>query len=223
MRQILRIIKEQRSRPRSRSSVAHKVLESIVKIASKHDLDSTRLLDAFYEALENGISRCGGLTISCRKVNQDSATFLIVEEERVVWQFPINLEIMNSSDLRARIKQIPIPKKFKKTDGFDRNLNIDELSFGMKRVNITAEIVDIPPSRLVNTKWGAQALVSNAKIADETGTIRVGLWNNRIKTVRVGDMVEIKNCSVRSFRNEPQLRIPRKGTLSVMPALQQIG
>jgi len=58
----------------------------MVLIASKHDLDSKQLIDAFFKALKNKISHCGSLKISCREVNQDSAIFLITKEEKVVWQ-----------------------------------------------------------------------------------------------------------------------------------------
>ena len=213
---------EQRGQPRGRSNLDYGNLNSMVLIASKHDLDPKRLIDALFEALENEFSHCGSLEISCRKVNQDSAIFLITKEEKVVWQFPVNLETIRNPHVRDSITRIPMPKKPKKIDGLSKNLQIDELLFGMKGINITAEIIDIPPARLVYTKWGSQVLVSNAKIADKTGSIRLGLWNNQIETFHVGDEVEIKNCSVTSFANEPQLKISRKGTLSAIHELQQI-
>ncbi len=86
----------------------------MVLIASKHDLDPKLLVDAFFEAWKNKFSYCGGLKISCREVNQDSATFLITKEEKVVWQFPVNLMIIKNPDVRDCIKKIPMPDKVKK-------------------------------------------------------------------------------------------------------------
>ncbi|MFX0202943.1 MAG: hypothetical protein ACFFCW_43120 [Candidatus Hodarchaeota archaeon] len=53
----------------------------------------------------------GGLTISCRAVNQDSAVFLITKEEKVVSQFPVNLASIRNPEARDYIKEILILKK----------------------------------------------------------------------------------------------------------------
>jgi len=188
-------------------------------IASEHDLEPNRLIDAFFEAFKNKWAQCGSLQISCRKVIQDSAVFLITEGEKVVWQFPINLELIENKYFRDSIRHIPTPEKVK-VNGLSKTLKIDELLVGMKGVNVAAEIIDIPPTRAVLTKWGTHALVSNVKIADETGSIRLSLWNNQIETVHVGDKVEIKNGSVSRFADKPLLKIGRKSMLSVIPELQ---
>jgi ssDNA-binding replication factor A large subunit len=99
---------------------------------------------------------------------------------------------------------------------YDTNQTIGKLRFGMKGINVNGKIVEIPPVRRVFTKWGTEAYVSNVKLADEDESIRFGLWNNRIKTVRVGDEVEIKNCSVTWFAGELQLKLGRKGSVSVI-------
>ena len=192
----------------------------MVLIASKHDLDPKQLIDAFFEALQNDVSHIGSLEITCRNVNQESAVFLVTKEEKVVWQFPVNLEIITNTFIRDSIKEITIPKKMKINQS-GRNLNIDQLRFGMKKINIRAKIVEIPPTKQVTTRWGSQAWVSNVKIADETGSIRLGLWNNQIKMVNLGDRIEIKNCTVYRFADNPQLKLSRKGTISMINQLQQ--
>ena len=53
-------------------------------------------------------------------------------------------------------------------------------------------------------------------IADETGSVRLSLWNDQIDKVHVGDEVELKNCYVVGYRGEAQIRIGRRGTLSVV-------
>ena len=52
-------------------------------------------------------------------------------------------------------------------------MKIGELRSGMRRVDVEAEIIEIPLRRLVNTRWGGQSYVSNVRISDETGTIRL--------------------------------------------------
>jgi replication factor A1 len=99
---------------------------------------------------------------------------------------------------------------------FQKQKRIDELKFGMKRINVDARIIEIPPKRLVISEFGNQFYVSNVRIADETGTIRLSLWNGQIEKVHIGDKVEIENCYVSSFAGEPQLRIGRNGIMSVI-------
>ncbi|MFH0897045.1 MAG: hypothetical protein V1850_03225, partial [Candidatus Bathyarchaeota archaeon] len=135
---------EYRGRPRG-SNLDYVNLASMVLIASKYDLDPKQLIDAFYEASENMISRCGCLTISCREVDHDSAIFLLTKEEKVVWQFPVNLESIRNPYVRESIKRIPMPEKAK-IDELGRTLNIGELKFGMKGINVTAKIIEIPPT-----------------------------------------------------------------------------
>ncbi|UCH03018.1 MAG: hypothetical protein JSV20_04380 [Candidatus Bathyarchaeota archaeon] len=71
-------------------------LRSIVSIASKHNLDLNLLFRAFGQALKNKVSHCGRITIQCRVISQDSATFLITNKNEIVSQFPIKLETLEA-------------------------------------------------------------------------------------------------------------------------------
>ena len=86
----------------------------------------------------------------------------------------------------------------------------------MKKVDVTGKVIDIPPKRLVTSEFGNQFYVSNVRIADETGSIKLSLWNGQIDMVLVGDVVDVKDCYVANFAGEPQLRIGRNGTISVV-------
>lgn len=209
------IYEERRGRP-IQSNIDYTNLNSIVLIADKYDLDPKQLIEAFFEASENELSQCGSLRILCRKINQDYATFLITQEEKVIWQFPVNLESIRDPYVRDYIIKIPMPEKIKKIMELGRNLKIGELRFGMKGVNVTAKIIEIPPTREVITKWGSQAFVSAVKMVDETGSIRLSLWNDQINTINTGDEVEIKNCNVAQFANNPQLKLVKKSTMSII-------
>jgi len=69
---------------------------------------------------------------------------------------------------------------------------------------------------LVFTRFGNYASVANALIADETGTIKLCLWNEQIKSISVGDTVQLENARVSTFRGERQLRIGKNGMLSIV-------
>ena len=209
---------QSRGRPRGNYRLFRNPLKSIVLIAKKHDVDPNLLIDAFVEAWRNKVSHCGSLTISCRTVNQDSATFLLTNKETVISQFPIKQEALRIPDsFRHYIQYIPTPT-LSSEKSKPRQKKINELKSGMKGVGVTAKIVTIPPRKLVDTRWGGQSYVSNISITDETGSIQLSLWNNQIDSVHVGDVVEIENGYVASFAGEPQLRLGRKGTLSTVNA-----
>jgi replication factor A1 len=207
---------QSRGRPRGNYRLFRNPLKSIVLIAKKHDVDPNLLIDAFVEAWRHKVSHCGSLTISCRTVNQDSATFLLTNEETVISQFPIKQEALKIPDsFRHYIQYVPTPAPSLEK-GKPRQKKINELKSGMKGIGVTAKIMTIPPRKLVDTRWGGQSYVSNISITDETGTIQLSLWNKQIDSIHVGDMVEIENGYVASFAGEPQLRLGRKGTLSTV-------
>ena len=120
---MVRMYEEQRGRPGGRAKPDHGVLESMVWIAYNNDLDPVLLVNTLFEALENKVSHCGGLEISCRNVTSGYAMFLITKGEKVVWQFPINLDFLSRSDVVERIKEVTLPKKVAKSD-IARDLDI---------------------------------------------------------------------------------------------------
>ena len=208
--------REKRRGPRgnSRSYYAH--LKSIVIIARKHDVDPKQLVHALVEAWENMSAQCGRLTIYRRGITRDSATFLITKEERVVSQFLVNLESLeNPKILKKVIQDMPIPKP-PEQERYQKKQQIEHLRFGMKGIDVTVKIIEVPPIRQVITRWGLERYVCNVKIADETGSIRLSLWNQQVDRVRVGDEVELKNCYVSRFAGHLQLRLKRKSIISVI-------
>jgi len=208
--------KRGRGRPSRRSILYVDILESIILIAGKYDLDPNHLIDAFVEAWNDETSHLGKLKIICRERTQDSATLLITDGEKAVFQFPINLEVLNFPEyLKAQIQYFPLsPHARRKLEG--KQKKISDLRYRMRRIDLKAKIIEIPPAKLVFTRFGTMADVSNVKIGDETGSIRLSLWNEQIDKVHVGDMIELKNCYIASYKGEPQIRIGRTGTLSII-------
>jgi len=96
------------------------------------------------------------------------------------------------------------------------NLKINELRDGMKRINMMAKVDEKSETREVTSRFKDQTLkVATALISDETGTIKLTLWNEQIDQVNVNDTVKIQNGYITSFRSEIQLNIGRYGTLTV--------
>jgi replication factor A1 len=102
----------------------------------------------------------------------------------------------------------------KKADALQSGF-IGGLRVGMKHVNLSAKVLEINKSVSVFTRFGNSAVLANALIGDKTGTIKLTLWDAQIGSVSVGDAVQIRDAQAFAFRGEKQLRIGRKGTLSV--------
>lgn len=81
-------------------------------------------------------------------------------------------------------------------------LKISELMAGMKKVNVIGKVINVFPVRSFD-KNGKKGKVANLVIADETGNVRVVLWDmNHIDLIekgeiKQGDVVEIINASTR--------------------------
>jgi hypothetical protein len=207
-----------RGRPRGkyRSSADFRLLEYLVLISVKYGIDSEKFFESCVEAWKNRKSKCESLVIECRKKTRDNAVFLITDSCKVVAQFSIPKHILEET--------IPL-KEFPPTRALRRKIakrikvkhpRIEDLKSGMNRIDLKARIIEIPRPRNVITRFGGFATVTNTNIADETGTIQLPLWNKQINAVSVGDVIQVENARVVTFRGERQLRVGRGGQLSVI-------
>jgi replication factor A1 len=96
------------------------------------------------------------------------------------------------------------------------SFQIKDLKVGMRKINLTAKVLEIPKPPFVFTRFGNYASVANASVSDETGTVKLCLWNEQIDAVSTGDMIQIENAHMSLFRGERQLRIGKNGTLSIV-------
>ena len=96
-------------------------------------------------------------------------------------------------------------------------MKVSELKPGMRRVDITAKIQEISTPRDVTTRRGEQSRVATAVVSDDSGTVKLNLWNEQIDQVKTNDTVTIENGYVDSFRGETQLNVGRYGKLTVQP------
>lgn len=95
-------------------------------------------------------------------------------------------------------------------------MKINELRDGMKRIDLTAKVTEKSDTREVTSRFKDQTYkIATAVIADETGKIKLTLWNEQIDQVNVNNTVKIQNGYITSFRGEIQLNIGRYGTLTV--------
>ncbi|MDO8428731.1 MAG: DNA-binding protein [Candidatus Diapherotrites archaeon] len=62
----------------------------------------------------------------------------------------------------------------------------------------------------------ASGKVCNCAGKDDTGEVKLTLWNEQIDAVNEGDKIKIQNGWVTEFRGEKQLGTGRNGTIEVI-------
>ena len=95
-------------------------------------------------------------------------------------------------------------------------MNIKDLRDGMRRVDAEGEISEISDPRTVNLRTGGEAKVADCILKDESGTIKLSLWDDQIDQVRQGSKVRVTNGYTNSFRGELRLNVGRYGKLDVL-------
>jgi len=94
---------------------------------------------------------------------------------------------------------------------------IGELREGMRSVEVEARVLEKSEPRTVRSgRTGETYRLAEAMIGDQTGTMKLVLWNDQIRQVDVGDKVRIEGGYVKSFRGEPQLSISRYGRIIIL-------
>jgi len=215
-----------RGRPngRYRSQVDTQLLYYLAKVSMKYDIDPDNFFNSFLESYQRGKSKCGELSIECRVKKPECAVFLITKNLEVVAQFSMSEYI-----LKEKIKPIKeftsrlldVRKTIREdTSNASGNYKIRDLRAGMSHLNIKAQVLEVSQPRHVATRRGFYINVANALVADETGSIKMSLWESQIDAVSVQDTVQIVNAQVVSFRNELQLRIGRNGRINVVKPAQ---
>jgi ssDNA-binding replication factor A large subunit len=163
--------------------------DQLAFIAAQHDIYPTELFQALITAKEQGKSTAvSDLNVEYRGNVTDQAIFLITKNSKVVAQFRVPDETlartdvsfdnsMDSSKVRKEIaRQNPAPSHFK----------IENLRVGMKKINVTAEVLKTAEPSKVHTQFRDNAVVSNASIGDETGKILLCLSDQQINSVHTG-------------------------------------
>jgi hypothetical protein len=185
----------------------------------KYHIYLSELFEAVASARKTGEATCEDLKIQYRGSVDDQAIILITKENNVLMQFKAAEELlqrknisfeswMNTDKIRRQITR--------QNTVFSQSNLIQDLRHGMKKVNIEAKVLEIAEPVIVHTQYGSTVMLTNAWVADETGEIKLCLWNQQSTSITVGDTIQMKNGSVSTFRGERQLTMGRKGILNVL-------
>ncbi len=90
-------------------------------------------------------------------------------------------------------------------------LKINEIKPGMNGLNIVGKVIDIGAMRTFARKDGTTGKVANVTVGDETGKIRLTLWDGKAESpgFNAGDTVEITSAYARenTFSNQTELNL----------------
>ena len=98
-------------------------------------------------------------------------------------------------------------------------MTISELSAGQGNVNVAGTITEVGEVKTFN-KFGKELTVSNAILKDDSGTIKLTLWNDEASKFKEGDKVKIENGYVNEFQGEPQLTAGKFGKIEKVDGSQ---
>ncbi|MGB6463043.1 MAG: DNA-binding protein [Nitrosotalea sp.] len=95
--------------------------------------------------------------------------------------------------------------------------NIGQLNKPQNRLEpVEGVIGSISEPRTVNLKMGGQAQVADAMLKDDTGEIKLTLWDAQIKMVKQGSKIRIENGYISTFKGENSLNVGKYGKLEVL-------
>ncbi|MCG2719711.1 MAG: OB-fold nucleic acid binding domain-containing protein [Nanoarchaeota archaeon] len=92
---------------------------------------------------------------------------------------------------------------------------ITDLKARQGKVDIVVEVTAKDEPREFE-KFGKKGKVCSATVKDDSGEIKLSLWNEQADTVNVGDRVHIINGYVNEFQGELQLTAGKFGKLEIV-------
>jgi len=190
--------------------------EYLAYLSAKYEVDPDTFFCALLSAGENRKSRCGNLSIECRGKTKGKIIFLITEDSKVIAQFPVSEKFLSQqgNPLRNFMETDMVRKHIAKKNRSPASRSIRDLRAGMNHVSLKVKVLEVTQPKHVVTRYGNLASLAKALIADETGKIKLCLWNKQIDSVAAGDTIQIENARTSTFRGERQLSLGKKGTLN---------
>lgn len=94
-------------------------------------------------------------------------------------------------------------------------MKISELQAGQGNVDIEAEVVEVSAPREFN-KFGRNLSVATAIIKDDSGTMKMSLWNQDIDKVKQGSRIKVTSGYVNEFQGEKQFTSGKFGKIEVL-------
>ncbi len=126
----------------------------------------------------------------------------------------LEVNVGRGGNIETVKKEVPVDFKSHK---------INEIKAGMSDLNVLGKVLDLGKVRIFARKDGKTGKVANITIGDDTGKIRLTLWDSKAESpgVNVGDSVEIMNAYARenTFSNSTELQLGSGGGIAKSSAV----
>ena len=91
-------------------------------------------------------------------------------------------------------------------------MKISELNVGQGNVEVEGVLSVLGETRTFN-KFGKDLSVANGMLKDDSGSIKLSLWNDDVTRFKDGDTLKVINGFVNEFQGEKQLTSGKFGSL----------
>ena len=193
--------------------------DQLAFIATQHEVYPTELFQALITAKEKGKPiAVSDLNVEYRGNVASQAIFLITREGKVVAQFRVPDDTLSRTDVSFdnSMDSSKVRREIARQNPAPSHLKIENLRVGMKKINVSAEVLQVSEPSKVHTQFRDNAIVSNAVVGDETGKVLLCLWDQQVNSVHVGERIEVKNAHVAMFKGEKQLRLGKNGKICLI-------
>ncbi|KXB06847.1 hypothetical protein AKJ51_02670, partial [candidate division MSBL1 archaeon SCGC-AAA382A20] len=123
---------------------------------------------------------------------------------------------------KGRVILKPDEEEVEKLPEFEKRLlKIEDIEPDMPVLDLAGKVQRIFPVKEFEKKNGSSGKVMNLILADETGTIRVSLWDDMTDLgdkLSSGDIILLENArSAVGLRDKPEIRVGRRTKVSINP------
>lgn len=100
-------------------------------------------------------------------------------------------------------------------DSFPKAMSmIEDIRDGQQRIIVEGRVEDISRTRIVESrKTGEDLKVADVTLSDETGSIKLVLWNDQIPQVKPDTSIRVEEGFAKTYRNEIQMNIGQWGMI----------
>ena len=95
-------------------------------------------------------------------------------------------------------------------------VKVKDLKVRDSKVSLIVKVIDIEPEREVTTRQGKKLRVADAKIADDSGAIKMTLWENLIDKITPSDFLKIENAYVSEFMGALSVNLGKYGRHKIL-------
>jgi replication factor A1 len=81
----------------------------------------------------------------------------------------------------------------------------------MSDVDVKLKVLSVSKPKQIITGSGIEHEILEADVEDETGKIRLVLWDDRVIPLKVGDVIKVRNGFVSSFKGEWRINVGKSG------------